>query len=97
MIICAAIKIEFTNQYNIPEKVIIHGLRHGDCYTTIAKMNLPPKKDRTETEGFVDNRGIFYNRLEAYHEAMAMHQLSATTIAYKSQCKENELYSEDLY
>ena len=97
MIICAAIKIEFTNQYNIPEKVIVHGLRHGDCYTTMTKMNLHPKKDRTETEGFVDNHGIFYNRLEAYHKAMAIRQLSASTIFHKEQCGENELYSEDLY
>lgn len=97
MIICAAIKIEFINQYNINEKIIVHGLRHGDCYTTMAKMNLPPKKERTETEGFVDNNGVFYNRLEAYHEVMVAHQLSATTVAYKNQYCENELYSEDLY
>lgn len=97
MIICAAIKIEFINQYNINEKVIVHGLRHGDCYTTIAKMNLPHKKDRTETEGFVDNNGVFYNRLEAAHVALACCQLPATVKEYKREHNEMELYSEDLY
>lgn len=97
MIICAAIKIEFTNQYNINEKLIVHGLRHGDCYTTMAKMNLPPKKERTETEGFVDNNGVFYNRLEAAHVAFACNQLPATVKEYKSEHNEMELYSEDLY
>ena len=97
MIICAAIKIEFTNQYNLHETVIVYGLRHGDCFTTIEKMNLPPRKERTEIQGFVDNRGIFYDRLEAYHAARAMNQLSATIIKYKEDHNENELYCEDLY
>lgn len=97
MIICAAIKIEFTNQYNINETVIIHGLRHGDCFTTMTKMNLPPKKERTEIQGFVDNNGVFYDRLEAFHIASACCQLSATVKQYKTEHNENELYSEDLY
>lgn len=97
MIICAAIKIEFTNQYNINETVIVHGLRHGDCFTTMAKMNLPPKKDRTEIQGFVDSNGVFYDRLEAFHIASACCQLSATVKQYKTEHNENELYSEDLY
>ena len=97
MIICAAIKVEFTNQYNLHETVIVYGLRHGDCFTTMEKMNLPPRKERVETQGFVDNRGIFYDRLEAYHAARAMNQLSATIIKYKEEHNENELYSEDLY
>ena len=97
MIICAAIKIEFTNQYNINETVIVHGLRHGDCFTTMTKMNLPPKKKRTEIQGFVDNNGVFYDRLEAFHIASACCQLSATVKQYKTEHNENELYSEDLY
>lgn len=97
MIICAAIKIEFTNQYNLNETVIVHGLRHGDCFTTMEKMNLPPKKERTEIQGFVDNNGVFYDRLEAFHIASACCQLSATVKQYKTEHNENELYSEDLY
>lgn len=97
MIICAAIKIEFTNQYNINETVIVHGLRHGDCFTTMTKMNLPPKKERTEIQGFVDNNGVFYDRLEAFHIASACCQLSTTVKQYKTEHNENELYSEDLY
>lgn len=97
MIICAAIKIEFTNQYNLNETVIVHGLRHGDCFTTMEKMNLPPRKERVETQGFVDNNGVFYDRLEAFHVASACNQLSFTTKRFKEEHKENELYSEDLY
>lgn len=98
MIICAAIKIQFKNKYGRDETVIVHGLRHGDCFTTMTKMSdLPPRSERIETQGFVDNRGIFYDRLEAYHAARAMNQLSATIIKYKEDHNENELYSEDLY
>ena len=98
MIICAAIKIQFKNKYGCDETVIVHGLRHGDCFTTMTKMSdLPPRSERIETQGFVDNRGIFYDRLEAYHAARAMNQLSATIIKYKEDHNENELYSEDLY
>lgn len=98
MIICAAIKIEFTNQYNLNETVIVHGLRHGDCFTTMTKMSdLPPRSERIETQGFVDNNGVFYDRLEAFHVASACNQLSSTTKRFKEEHKENELYSEDLY
>lgn len=98
MIICAAIKIQFKNKYGRDETVIVHGLRHGDCFTTMTKMSdLPPRSERIEIQGFVDNRGIFYDRLEAYHAARAMNQLSATIIKYKEDHNENELYSEDLY
>lgn len=98
MIICAAIKIQFKNKYGHDETVIVHGLRHGDCFTTMTKMSdLPPRSERIEVQGFVDNRGIFYDRLEAYHAARAMNQLSATIIKYKEDHNENELYSEDLY
>ena len=97
MIICAAIKVEFTNQYNLNETVIVHGLRHGDCFTTMEKMNLPPRKERVETQGCVDNDGVFYDRLEAFHVASACNQLSFTTKRFKEEHKENELYSEDLY
>lgn len=97
MIICAAIKIQFKNKYGRDETVIVHGLRHGDCFTTMTKMNLPPKKERTEIQGFVDNNGVFYDRLEAFHIASACCQLSATVKQYKTEHNENELYSEDLY
>ena len=97
MIICAAIKVEFTNQYNLNETVIVHGLRHGDCFTTMEKMNLPPRSERIETQGFVDNNGVFYDRLEAFHVASACNQLSFTTKRFKEDHNENELYSEDLY
>lgn len=48
-------------------------------------------------EGFLDERGTFYDRYEAYIVAMNNGQMSTTTRQHKCDKGEKELYSEDLY
>ena len=95
MIICAC--IEIWNYDNPADVLHVCGVRHGDCYTTMARMNLPPKSKRKETEGFLDQHGNFYNRYEAFNNVRATGQLCATALAYKREKGETELYSEDLW
>ena len=89
MIICAALKVVIPS-----EEIIISGLRHGDCYYQMRKMEL---KDYTVIEGFVDNKGNFYDRVQAYNHACECCQLPMTVRWHKEDTHENELYSEDLY
>lgn len=98
MIICAALNITVDSNITPGGKreIIVHGLRHGDCYYQAKLMNIPTNSENT-VEGFVDSRGIFYDRFEAYDHAAQIGQISPTTIIYKQANKEYELYSEDLY
>ena len=99
MIVCAAIKVIYQNIKNSKiQTIIVHGLRHGDCYATIALF----EKDGEwqiigKIEGFVLNTGEFLNRTAAYEYAIQTGQLSQTTRWRKFDDGETELYSEDLY
>lgn len=55
----------------------------------------PPRA--AAVEGFLDEKGNFYNRYEAYDIAMTNGQMSATARHYKMDKGERELFSEDLY
>ena len=96
MIIAAAIKIKAAND------IVIAGLRHSDCYETLYKLNpslsLEAKKNGQIIEGFISNTSFsFFNREDAYIEALMCGQLSASVKAQKNSAKEKTLYSEDLY
>lgn len=89
MIICAALKIKDTD-------TVIGCIRHGFGYSSL--HDLDPKIGCSKViEGFLDNRGNFLDRYEAFIEAQNCGQLSATVIQSKIDNKESELYSEDLY
>ena len=91
MIICAAIEIEIENAC-----LIVCGRRHGDCYEI--KSQLADKwKHGKVTEGFIDNKREFLDRIEAWTHAVECGQLSETTRWYKYDHNDRELYSEDLY
>lgn len=94
MIICAAIHVRFERAGKIVEAVI-PGLRHGDCWELMAVLGVP--SDRQEVEGFIDHKGTFLDRYEAYNHALLCGQLSDTTQVSKAEKRESVLYSEDLY
>ena len=48
-------------------------------------------------EGFLGEKGNFYDRYEAYDITMTNGQMSATARHYKMDKGERELFSEDLY
>ena len=89
MIICAAIKDTRTG-------AVFGGIRHGDIYSAIHDAGITPPR-AAAIEGFLDEKGNFYNRYEAYNIAMTNGQLNATTRQYKHDKGERELFSEDLY
>ena len=91
MIICAAIEIETEDS-----SLVVCGRRHGDCYEI--KSQLADKwKHGKVTEGFIDNKREFLDRIEAWTHAVECGQLSETTRWYKYDHNDRELYSEDLY
>ena len=89
MIICAAIKDTRTG-------AIFGGIRHGSIYSAMHDAGITPPHGAA-IEGFLDERGTFYDRYEAYIVAMNNGQMSATTRQHKRDKGEKELYSEDLY
>lgn len=92
MLVCAAVKV-------IPNdgsrEIIVHGVRHADCYFIIKRLNI--HEPFTEVEGFCDDEGKFYDRFEAFEYAINKHQMSKSTKWYKEDHGEKELFSEDLY
>ena len=89
MIICAAIKDTRTG-------AVFGGIRHGFIYSAMHDAGITPPHEKA-IEGFLDEKGNFYDRYEAYDIAMNNGQLSASTRQLKRERHETELYSEDLY
>ena len=89
MIICAAIKDTRTD-------VVFGGIRHGSIYCAMRDAGITPPHEFA-IEGFLDEKGNFYDRYEAYDIVMNNGQLSAITRQLKRERHETELYSEDLY
>lgn len=89
MIICAAIKDTRTG-------AVFGGIRHGFIYSAMHDAGITPPHEKA-IEGFLDEKGNFYDRYEAYDIAMTNGQMSATVRHYKMDKGERELFSEDLY
>lgn len=96
MLVCAAIKLVNLQDNDKLNDSIICGLRHGDCFETLGNFNVKVGLSHI-IEGFIDNKGNFLNRKEAFLKAVDCGQLSQTTFEYKVSNGENELFSEDLY
>ena len=89
MIVCAAIKLQ--------NGTVIPCVRHGNGYKMIKDLNLPREICKSAIEGFITNRNTFLDRKKAFQYAKSIGQLSISTIQFKTERKEDELYSEDLY
>lgn len=94
MIICAAISVQFIRNGKTVEAVI-PGHRHGSIWELMAILCVPT--DRQETEGFLNNKGEFLDRYEAYEHTLMCGQLSETTLTNKQERREYILFSEDTY
>ena len=95
MIICAAIKIQIEG---LDHETIIPCRRHGDAFHILKDLGFTPKvKYKEIAQGFINHKGEFLDRKEAYIHALECGQLSATTRECKRTNRETELYSEDLY
>lgn len=100
MIVCAAIKIVIEEFYGVklnkPEELIVCGHRHGDCFKVISQLSARWYGCK-KTEGFINHKGEFLDRVNALAHARECGQLSETHRWYQEDNHINELYSEDLY
>lgn len=95
MIICAAIK--FISNENPLDTFVMCGLRHGNIIANIQYLDEKWWRNASKIQGFIDHRGIFMDRLQAFQHALECGQLSSSTRQFKEERREDELFSEDLY
>ena len=94
MIICSAaiIHIDKTN-----EDVIMCGRRHGDIGVQLKKLGFEPQKGyKYVDQGFLNHKGEFMTRTEAFNHACECGQIPSSIRAYR-ECSLTELFSEDLW
>ena len=94
MIICAAIFVRFMRNEK-PIEAVIPGHRHSNCWELMATLGVPGARE--EVEGFLNHKGEFLDRYDAFSHALSCGQLSLTTLISKQKQKEGVLFSEDLY
>jgi hypothetical protein len=101
MIICAAIKLIKTekmldNLYNSKIDMIVCGHRHSNCFSVISELD-PSWIGATKIQGFMNHKGEFLDRKEAFEHVKEIGQCNATQRYYWEDHNQTELYSEDLY
>jgi hypothetical protein len=95
MLICAALLVQVDG---LDHTTIIPCRRHGDGFKILEDLGYAPKtKYKVISQGFINHKGEFLNRKEAFQYAYEIGQLSATTRWYHEDHEHEELYSEDLY
>jgi hypothetical protein len=91
VIICAALLIQVEG---VDHETIIPCWRHGKGFQILADLGFQPKSGyKVIEQGFINHKGEFLNRKEAFEYASEIGQLPSTLIRYSS----GDLYSEDLY
>jgi hypothetical protein len=95
MLVCAALLVQVEG---LDHTTILPCLRHGDGFAILKDLGYAPKtKYKVVEQGFMDHKGEFLDRVEAWKHAKACGQLSQSTQWYKEDNRDCELYSEDLY
>lgn len=94
MVVCSAIRV-LIERNGIPVEAVVPGIRHADCWNLLATLGYPVARQES-AEGFLDHKGIFMDRLDAYDHAFVCGQLSATTLESKCERREYSLFSEDI-
>lgn len=94
MIICAALKI-YDKEHD--KDIIMPCFRHGVGLSVLKDLVGDKFGLNCIFEGFINDKGEFLDRVTALEHAQACGQISQAGLWYKSDHKENELYSEDLY
>ena len=95
MLICAALLIQVEG---LDHQTILPCRRHGDGFEILRDFSFMLKtRFSIVEEGFITHEGKFLNRREAQNHARECGQLSQTTMWYKQDHLDQELYSEDLY
>ena len=93
MIVSSAIKIKLKEN---EEKVIIHCNRHHYGYFMLKQLGFKPEDYERVSSGFIDHKGIYMTREQAYQHALDCGQIPAIIREQKEDNKSKELFSEDL-
>ena len=94
MIICAALLVQAEG---LDHTTIVPCHRHGDGFKILIDLGHMPNTCKVVEQGFINNKGEFLDRTEAFKHAAECGQLAETTRWYKFDHNDTELYSEDLY
>lgn len=94
MIICSSIRVQIERN-GTPVEAVVPGIRHADCWQLLATLGYPMARQES-AEGFLDHKGDFMDRFDAYDHAIACGQLSATKLESKVERREYVLFSEDI-
>lgn len=97
MILASAIKfhIDDTN-----EDVVLCGCRHGDIFLQLKQLGFEARKGYKEiAQGFIDHKGNFLTRKEAYRHAKEIGQLCDKIIYDRENGRDfgENMISEDLW
>lgn len=95
MIICAALLVQIEG---LDHKTIVPCWRHGKGFEILRDLGYAPKtKYKVVNQGFINHKGEFLDRKEAFRHVQEIGQCNATQRWYWVDHKQEELYSEDLY
>lgn len=95
MIVCAALKIQVEG---LDHETILPCWRHGNGFMILEDLGYQPKKGyKVLEQGFINHKGEFLNRKEAFEHIKEIGQCNATQRWYWEDHAQDELYSEDLY
>ena len=94
MIISSAIKIKLKNSN---ENIIIHCHRHLYGYFMLKQLGFKPEDYERVSSGFINHKGTYMTREQAYVHALECGQIPATVRELKEKNKSKELFSEDIF
>ena len=95
MILIAAIRIKNAN--TVDGYTVIPCWRHSFGYAILQELRPNEKLYIGAEEGFLDHRGKYLSREDAYLHALECGQTSAELRQLKASRNETMLFSEDLY
>ena len=95
MIICAALLLQIEG---VDHTTILPCWRHGKGFEILEDLGFEPKRGyKVVKQGFMDHKGKFLDRKEAFEHVKEIGQCNATQRWYWEDHHQEELYSEDLY
>lgn len=95
MIICAALLLQIEG---VDHTTILPCWRHGKGFEILEDLGFEPKRGyKVIKQGFMNHKGEFLDRKEAFQHVKEIGQCNATQRWYWEDHNQDELYSEDLY
>lgn len=95
MIICAALLVQVEG---LDHTTVVPCWRHGKGFEILADLGFQPQIGyKVLEQGFINHKGEFLDRKQAFEHVKEIGQCNATQRWYWEDHAQDELYSEDLY